>query len=218
MPDGLEFPEFPQPSRPPPPPPPPPHSPQPPPPQHDANIIEQYTQMLFQIKQRLADQLRNCGGEMALLALFNAFLPPTQHMLLMKALEHEGDIIAVVVNAMRFYLAVVYGGAPIQARGRARREEGGEEVDFEKGMEIAREEVMRQAIRRAISETETKKGIENIFGQMLMAELMKSFTGNVGNVFGFGAPQQSVSQQPQSQSQQPQQKKKLSDILNIEDV
>lgn len=195
----------------------------------EGSIVDEAIRQTQAIISKYRERLRQCGGESAIGVLLEEALPSVLKMALIEALKKEGDLLTVVVSAMRFYLSTVYlgniesvAGAPSGDAPRRRRRVADEEDEEEYRQQLMKE-VAKQIAAQTIAEYERSRqqqallpGMEgNPLAAALGQYLLSAMQQRLGSVLG-GLP--TAQQTPQSQTttpQQPQQKKKVVDLTEL---
>lgn len=214
-------------------------TPEPPIEQQSDTIVDEAIKQTQLTIAKYKDRLKQCGGESAFAVLLEEVLPGIQKYALVEALKKEGDLLTVLVNAVRFYLSVVYlgGGAEggeTQAGGTPKRKRRvADEEDEEEYRQQLMKEVAKQIAAQTIAEYERSRqqqsvlpGMEgNPLAMALGQYIMGALQQRLGSVLGGQAmgPAQPILQQPsiqtpntQAQSQQQsQQKKKIVDLTEL---
>lgn len=197
----------------------------------EGSIVDEAIRQTQAIISKYRERLRQCGGESAIGVLLEEALPSMLKMALIEALKKEGDLLTVVINAMRFYLSTVYLGNIESVAGATsgdaprRRRRVADEEDEEEYRQQLMKEVAKQIAAQTIAEYERSRqqqamlpGMEgNPLAAALGQYLLSAMQQRLGSVLG-GLP--AVQQTPQTSTQtttpqQPQQKKKVVDLTEL---
>jgi len=196
-------------------------------PAQDQADLAQIAAQFYAIRQRVIEALRRCGGEQFIYALIEYTQPPNVKLAFSRALEYEGDPIVIFMNALRFYLTVMYiEAAPAAGGGGGRRggrrassdeEEVMDQAELEKKVQ---DEVVKQVVARVLAEEEKKKQVQTenpfqaLFMQALQQQLQRTFAGMGAGGMGLGGlPTQA--QPTQKPSETPKERRKIVDVDSI---